>query len=187
MPDITETVEDDDDEGEDDDEEGLGETDAGVVKQAMFQMVQGRLAELIGKSSGYIESLPVEVKRTVEALKGVQVDYEKLQTEFKRELLQLEEKVRVFLFLMLIIIIMSVVTDYGDLDSISGNTNLFSIDVPILSVGRLSLLPLRSQLERKSLSRTMKNTRSSQLIRMPRPPFLNSGLLLSEIILESPI
>jgi nucleosome assembly protein 1-like 1 len=103
VPDISEAVEDvdDDEKDEDEDEEGGA---AGAVKQAMMKMVHGRLANLIGKSSGYIESLPVEVKRTVEALKGVQVDYEKLQTEFKRELLQLEEKVRVLDALSILIL-----------------------------------------------------------------------------------
>jgi nucleosome assembly protein 1-like 1 len=96
VPDIKEAIEDvDDDEKEDDEdnEGGLDNPAAGAVKQAMLQMVHGRLANLIGKSSGYIESLPLEVKRTVEALKGAQVEYERLQTEFKRELLKLEEKV----------------------------------------------------------------------------------------------
>jgi nucleosome assembly protein 1-like 1 len=94
VPDISEGVEDVlENEKDEDDEDDEEEPTEGAVKQAMMRMVQGRLAELVGKSSGYIENLPVEVKRTVEALKGVQVDYEKLQTEFKRELLQLEEKV----------------------------------------------------------------------------------------------
>lgn len=54
--------------------------------------VQSRLGELIGKSSGYIESLPIEVKKKVEALKGVQVKQNQLQNDYKRECLELEKK-----------------------------------------------------------------------------------------------
>ena len=98
VPDIAESVEDgdNDDKESDDDDEG-DDPAAGAVKQALLEMVHGRLATLIGKSSGYIESLPVEVKRTVEGLKGVQVEYEKLQSEYKREILKLEEKVCIYL------------------------------------------------------------------------------------------
>ncbi|KAJ2965659.1 hypothetical protein NUW54_g14045 [Trametes sanguinea] len=35
--------------------------------QAMLGLVHGKLSGLIGKSSGYVESLPVEVKKNVEA------------------------------------------------------------------------------------------------------------------------
>jgi len=63
-----------------------------AMQQAMFGLVQGKLASLVGKSSGYIESLPVEVKRSVEALKGVQVKQVELQNQYKRECLELERK-----------------------------------------------------------------------------------------------
>ncbi|GLB41327.1 putative nucleosome assembly protein (NAP) family protein [Lyophyllum shimeji] len=62
------------------------------VQQHMLGMVQGKLAGLVGKSSGYIESLPVEVKLNVEALKGVQVKQNELQNQYKRECLELEKK-----------------------------------------------------------------------------------------------
>ena len=54
----------------------------------------GRLAGLVGRSSGYVESLPAKVKRRVEALKGVQADYTQLENQMKREMLELEKKVR---------------------------------------------------------------------------------------------
>lgn len=54
--------------------------------------VQGRLADLVGKSSGYLEGLPVEVKKSIEALKGVQVKQNELQNQFRRECLELEKK-----------------------------------------------------------------------------------------------
>ncbi|EIM91794.1 NAP-domain-containing protein [Stereum hirsutum FP-91666 SS1] len=62
------------------------------VQEAMLGLVQGRLAGLVGKSSGYIESLPDEVKKSVEALKGVQSKQNELQNQYKRECLELEKK-----------------------------------------------------------------------------------------------
>ncbi|KAH6904596.1 nucleosome assembly protein I [Coprinopsis sp. MPI-PUGE-AT-0042] len=56
------------------------------------ELSEGRLAELVGKSSGYIESLPVEVKANVEALKGVQEKQNDLVNQYKLECLQLEKK-----------------------------------------------------------------------------------------------
>jgi hypothetical protein len=63
------------------------------VHDAVFGLVQGRLAGLLGKSSGYIESLPDGAKKTLEALKGVQVKQNELQNQYKRECLELEKKV----------------------------------------------------------------------------------------------
>jgi nucleosome assembly protein 1-like 1 len=62
------------------------------LQQHMAGMVQGRLAGLLGKSSGYIESLPVDIKLNVEALKGVQVKYNELQSKYRLECLALERK-----------------------------------------------------------------------------------------------
>lgn len=55
-------------------------------------MIQGRLGGLIGRSSGYIESLPPQIKRRVAGLKGIQKDHSKLEAEFQEEVLQLEKK-----------------------------------------------------------------------------------------------
>lgn len=63
------------------------------VHDAVVGLVQGRLAGLLGKSSGYIESLPDGAKKTIEALKGVQVKQNELQNQYKRECLELEKKV----------------------------------------------------------------------------------------------
>jgi nucleosome assembly protein 1-like 1 len=90
VPDITE---DNEAEGEQD-ESPAGGIGAAGVQAAMLGMVQGRLAGLVGKSSGYIESLPVGVKKNVEALKGVQVKQTELQNQYKRECFELEKKVR---------------------------------------------------------------------------------------------
>ena len=76
-------------------EEEAEETASGAMQNAMLGLVQGKLAGLVGRSSGYIESLPVEVKRSEEALKGVQVKQNELQNQYKRECLELEKKVSV--------------------------------------------------------------------------------------------
>lgn len=91
VPDISE-----DNEGEaaGGDGSGDGPSLAGL-EQHMLGMVQGKLADLIGKSSGYIESLPDDIKANVEALKGVQVKQTELQNQYKRECLELEKKVRI--------------------------------------------------------------------------------------------
>jgi phage host-nuclease inhibitor protein Gam len=55
-------------------------------------MMQAKLGSLVGRSSGYIESLPVSVRRRVAGLKGIQKDHAKLEAEFQEEVLQLEKK-----------------------------------------------------------------------------------------------
>ena len=55
-------------------------------------MIQGKLGSLVGRSSGYIESLPASVRRRVAGLKGVQKEHAKLEGEFQEEVLQLEKK-----------------------------------------------------------------------------------------------
>lgn len=90
VPDITE-----DNEGEEEQADSPIGIDAAGMQAAMLGMVQGRLASLVGKSSGYIEALPAGVKRNVEALKGVQVKQTELQNQYKHECLELEKKVRI--------------------------------------------------------------------------------------------
>ncbi|KAG1896372.1 NAP-domain-containing protein [Suillus fuscotomentosus] len=85
VPDISE----DNEPAEDESEDPAQITGA---QAAMLGLVQGRLADLVGKSSGYIESLPIDVKKSVEALKGVQVKQNELQNQYKRECLELEKK-----------------------------------------------------------------------------------------------
>ena len=55
-------------------------------------MVQGKLNSLIGKSSGYIESLSPIVRQRVEGLKGLQLQHTKLEAEFQKEILELEKR-----------------------------------------------------------------------------------------------
>lgn len=84
VPDISEDNEPDDDDAD---------PEINAIQARMLDMVQGKLSSLVGKSSGYIESLPLEVKLNVEALKGVQVKQIELQNKYKRECLELEKKV----------------------------------------------------------------------------------------------
>jgi nucleosome assembly protein 1-like 1 len=93
VPDITE-----DNEGEISAADESGGPLLAGLEQHMLGMVHGKLADLLGKSSGYIESLPVEVKLNVEALKGVQVKQNELQNKYKRECLELEKKVSFLVF-----------------------------------------------------------------------------------------
>jgi nucleosome assembly protein 1-like 1 len=58
----------------------------------LVQMIQGKLGSLVGRSSGYVESLPAPVRRRVAGLKGVQKNHSKLEAEFQEEVLELEKK-----------------------------------------------------------------------------------------------
>lgn len=58
----------------------------------LVQMIQGKLGSLVGRSSGYVESLPAPVRRRVAGLKGVQKLHSKLEAEFQEEVLELEKK-----------------------------------------------------------------------------------------------
>ncbi|KAI3323124.1 NAP-domain-containing protein [Xylariaceae sp. AK1471] len=76
-------------------EEGLDHAAAASIfaqNPRLVQMIQGRLGSLVGRSSGYIESLPTSVRRRVAGLKGIQKDHSKLEAEFQEEVLQLEKK-----------------------------------------------------------------------------------------------
>lgn len=55
-------------------------------------MVQSKLQGLIGKSSGYLESLSPAVRQRVDGLKGLQIEHQKLEAEFQKEILELEKR-----------------------------------------------------------------------------------------------
>src|SRR4051794_41785980 len=55
-------------------------------------MLQGRLGSLVGKPSGYIGSLPKDVKRRVNGLKFYQSKHAELEAKFQEEILVLEKK-----------------------------------------------------------------------------------------------
>ena len=54
--------------------------------------MQNKLQGLVGRSSGYVESLPAPVRRRVAGLKGVQKEHAKLEAEFQEEVLALEKR-----------------------------------------------------------------------------------------------
>ncbi|PGH05979.1 hypothetical protein AJ79_06668 [Helicocarpus griseus UAMH5409] len=58
----------------------------------LVSMIQGKLGSLVGRSSGYIESLPAPVRRRVAGLKGIQKEHSKLETEFQQKVLELEKE-----------------------------------------------------------------------------------------------
>lgn len=56
------------------------------------QMVQGKLSSLVGRSSGYIESLAPAVQRRVTSLKALQAEHQKIEADFQREIFELEKR-----------------------------------------------------------------------------------------------
>ncbi|KAI8382927.1 nucleosome assembly protein-domain-containing protein [Blakeslea trispora] len=59
---------------------------------ALLSMLQGKLGTLVGKPSGYIESLPISVKRRINGLKYLQSKHSELENKFQEEVLALEKK-----------------------------------------------------------------------------------------------
>ena len=55
-------------------------------------MIQGKLGNLIGRSSGYVESLPPVVRQRVAGLKAIQKDHAKLEARFQERVLELEKE-----------------------------------------------------------------------------------------------
>ena len=71
-------------------EDKIGQTLAN--NPALLSMMQGKLNDLVGKSSGYVANLPLAVKDRIYGLKSIQQQQMKLEAEFQRELLELEKK-----------------------------------------------------------------------------------------------
>ncbi|GME92769.1 unnamed protein product [[Candida] boidinii] len=59
---------------------------------ALLSMIQGKLDTLVGKDSGYINKLPLIVKKRVYGLKSLQQRQFTLESEFQEELIELEKK-----------------------------------------------------------------------------------------------
>src|SRR5271167_2139817 len=59
---------------------------------ALVSMIHGKLDTLIGRPSGYIESLPRAIRERLTGLKSVQADYSQLELKFQEEILELEKK-----------------------------------------------------------------------------------------------
>ncbi|KAF9188909.1 hypothetical protein BGZ51_000247 [Haplosporangium sp. Z 767] len=58
----------------------------------LMAMLQGRLGNLVGAPSGYLESLSPAVRRRVKGLKSIQKKHSALEVEFQKEILALEKK-----------------------------------------------------------------------------------------------
>jgi len=58
----------------------------------LMAAVQQKCSELVGESSGYIESLPPQVQRRIKSLKNLQVEYTKIEQDFFVEVAALEAK-----------------------------------------------------------------------------------------------
>lgn len=58
----------------------------------LLSMIQGKLGDLVGKSSGYVANLPPAVKNRIYGLKSIQQQQMKLEAEFQKELLELEKR-----------------------------------------------------------------------------------------------
>lgn len=86
------TIGEEDDDEDDDEGAPAAAGVPGLPSAAIQGMIQDKLNGLVGRSSGYIESLPDEVRRRVEGLKGLNVEHQKIEAEFQREILALEKK-----------------------------------------------------------------------------------------------
>lgn len=76
---------------------GIGEDGDKISKQlannpALLSMIQGKLGTLVGKQSGYVDSLSKPIKKRVFGLKSIQQQQMKLEAEFQKELLNLEKQ-----------------------------------------------------------------------------------------------
>jgi nucleosome assembly protein 1-like 1 len=60
--------------------------------QRLINMLQGKLGSLLGRSSGYVESLPEPIRRRINGLKYLQKKHTELESEFHKEILELEKK-----------------------------------------------------------------------------------------------
>ncbi|KAI8918534.1 hypothetical protein DFJ77DRAFT_455955 [Powellomyces hirtus] len=59
---------------------------------ALLNALQDKLGSLVGRPSGYLDSLPPDVKRRMNALKNLQDKHTKIEAEFREEVLALEKK-----------------------------------------------------------------------------------------------
>ncbi|KAH9810139.1 hypothetical protein DFH28DRAFT_1132289 [Melampsora americana] len=58
----------------------------------LASLVQSRLNGLVGRSSGYIESLPAPIRQRVDGLNGIQAEHAKIEADFQKDVLELEKK-----------------------------------------------------------------------------------------------
>ncbi|WVQ68212.1 uncharacterized protein L199_006419 [Kwoniella botswanensis] len=94
QPTVETLAEGEESDGDDDAEDVGGANPASLLAKnpALLALAQSKLDDLIGTSSGYIESLPPAVRRRIDGLKGVQVEHAKIESEFQMAILELEKK-----------------------------------------------------------------------------------------------
>lgn len=89
-------VEDDHEDMSSDDEESNDAAKAGAAAllqdPAVLAALQGKLGSIVGQDSGYIQSLPPQVKRRLKSLKKLQLEATKIEAKFYEEVHQLEIK-----------------------------------------------------------------------------------------------
>jgi len=66
--------------------------ESGSDPAALLNIIQSRLGDLSGLTSGYIEALPKAVKDRVAALKGIRARQAQIEGDYHREVLALEKK-----------------------------------------------------------------------------------------------
>src|ERR1700722_6123752 len=166
VPDIREDKEPDDGE----------ENDEAVASAGMMAgLVHGRLADLVGKSSGYIESLPVEVKKSIEGLKGLQIKQNELHSQYKMECLELEKKVR-HAVLSILVCFDERRSRFFAFSTLHYKCRIMSVVEPS-SAGRYSLLQKKSKLANSNRSRMTRTTLRFQRTLGPLPQSQSFGLL----------
>ncbi|KAG5360369.1 putative nucleosome assembly protein [Yarrowia sp. B02] len=75
-------------------EDGQGEVDLGALSRdpALLSHLAGRLNQMAGTSSGYVDSLPLAVRRRIDGLKALHQQASVVEDEFHKEMLELERK-----------------------------------------------------------------------------------------------
>eukprot|EP00088_Acartia_fossae_P023365 TRINITY_DN243_c0_g1_i2.p1 TRINITY_DN243_c0_g1~~TRINITY_DN243_c0_g1_i2.p1 ORF type:complete len:396 (-),score=123.56 TRINITY_DN243_c0_g1_i2:331-1518(-) len=82
--------------GEEEDGDAPANTDkanvaASLLKDpAVLAALQGKLGSMVGQSSGYIQSLPPQVKRRIKSLKKIQLESTRIEADFYKEVQDLE-------------------------------------------------------------------------------------------------
>lgn len=71
---------------------GAAAMNAAFQDPQMLAALQQRLGQMQGQASGYIASLPLEVRLRMNALKNLQKENDKIEGQFQKELLELEKK-----------------------------------------------------------------------------------------------
>jgi len=79
-----------DEEGETGDKITTGNAASLLKDPAVLAALQGKLGSMVGTSSGYIQSLPPQVKRRLKSLKKLQLESTRIEADFYKEVQELE-------------------------------------------------------------------------------------------------